>query len=71
MMNTMRFDEVLEAVEKLAPDDQETLIALVQRRRLARQRAQLAKEIAEARQEFLAGGCQPRPPDALMREILS
>jgi hypothetical protein len=67
----MRFDQLLEAVEKLPPEDQESLIMLIQRRRLARQRAQLAKDIAEARQEFQAGGCQPETPDALMREILS
>jgi hypothetical protein len=67
----MRFDEVLDAVEKLPPDDQETLIEILQRRRLARRRDELAKEVEEAREEFRAGKCPPRTAEDLIQEILS
>ena len=56
----MRFDEVLEVVEQLPPDEQEALIDLLQRRSLAQRRAALAKDVKEAREERQAGGCQPR-----------
>jgi len=66
-----QFNEVLEAIDKLRPEDQEALIEIVERRRIARRRAELAKDIEEARREFQAGGCAPRKPTDLMQEILS
>ena len=71
MSTLMRFDEVLEAIDKLPPEDQETLIAIVERRRIAERRAALAKDVHEARQEFQSSACQPRTPGDLMKEILS
>lgn len=66
-----QFNEVLEAIDKLGPEDQEVLISIVERRRIARRRAELTKEIEEARREFQAGGCLPQKPTDLMQEILS
>jgi ADP-dependent phosphofructokinase/glucokinase len=66
-----RFNEVLEAIDKLGPEDQEALIGIVERRRIVQRRAELAKEIEEARHEFQAGSCVPRKPTDLMQEILS
>jgi ADP-dependent phosphofructokinase/glucokinase len=54
-----QFNEVLEAIDKLGPEDQEALIEIVERRRIARRRAELAKDIEEARREFQAGSCVP------------
>jgi hypothetical protein len=70
-MSSSQFNEVLEAVEKLAPEDQEALIAILERRRIAQRRADLAKDIQEARREFQAGGSMPRKPAEIMQEILS
>jgi hypothetical protein len=66
-----RFDEVLEAIAKLPAEDQESLIAILERRRIAQRRAALAKDVQEARQEFESGGCQPQAVADLMKEILS
>jgi len=65
------FNEVLEAIDKLGPEDQEALINIVERRRIARRRAALAKDIEEARRDFQAGLCTPRTSKNLMQEILS
>ena len=67
----MRFDEVLEAVEQLTLEDQEALLALLKRRRIARRRGELAKDIEEARRELQAGSIAPRSPAEIMQEILS
>jgi hypothetical protein len=67
----MRFDEVLAAVDKLSPEDQENLIAIIQQRRTAQRRAVLAKDIKQACQEFQKEECPPRTPAELMKEIVS
>lgn len=67
----MPFGEVLEAVDRLTPDEQETLAAIIHRRLAERGRKQLAEDVREARQEFAVGGCRPATADELMSEILS
>jgi hypothetical protein len=67
----VRFDEVLEAAAQLSLEDQEALIALLRRRSSGSRRAELAKGVKDAREEFQAGECQPRTPEELMKELLS
>lgn len=50
-----RFDEVIEAVESLPPDYQEALIGIIRMRLIQRRRAELAAEIAEAREDYRQG----------------
>jgi len=69
MASGMRFDEVLDAVERLSPDDQESLVDILERRRIARRRSELAQDIQEARQEFQAGQIQARTSAEIMNEI--
>ena len=69
MSTSARFNELLQAIDKLAPEDQEALINIVERRRVAQRRAALAKDIEEARRDFQAGQCIPRTTKDLMREI--
>jgi hypothetical protein len=71
MSSLMRFDEVLEAIDKLPPEDQDNLIAILERRRIAQRRALLARDVQEARQEFQSGGRQPKTSMDLITEILS
>ena len=71
MEQPMPFGEVLDAIDKLSQEEQETLLDIVQRRIAERGRKQLAAEIREVRQEFAAGRCQPTTADELMKEILS
>ena len=64
-----RFAEVLEAVDQLSSDEQETLVMMVQHRIAERGRKQLAPDVQAARREFEAGLCRPSTADELMDEI--
>ena len=65
------FAKVLEAADELSLVEQENLAEILHRRVIERRRAQLAREVHEARQEFETGGCPPVTTDDLMSEILS
>ena len=65
------FAEVLEAIDRLPVEDQEALVAIVQRRAAERGRQRIIAEAREARREFDAGECRTVGPDDLMGEILS
>ena len=71
MTNSMPFGDVLEAVDQLSLDEQETLIAILHRRLAQSGRQRLVDEIREAEQEFEDGKCRPMSPEELLREILS
>ena len=66
-----QFSELLDAIDKLPPEDVETLMEIVEHRRIAQRRLALARDIREARQEFQDSGCQPQSAKDLMKEILS
>jgi hypothetical protein len=70
MSHGLPFGEVLEAADHLSSDEQEQLIAILNRRLAQAARQRLAAEIQEARQEFAQGHCLPTTPDELMREIM-
>ena len=70
MTHVMPFGEVLEAADHLTQDEQQELIAILNRRLAQAIRQRVAAEIQEARQEFTDGRCLPASPDELMREIL-
>ena len=70
MSSVMPFGEVLEAADRLSPEEQEELIAILHRRLAQAARQRLAAEIQEARQELAEGRCSPATPDELMREIM-
>jgi hypothetical protein len=65
------FGEVLEAVGRLSPDEQQTLLVIVRRRLAEQGRKTLAQDIREARQEFAQGRCGPTTAEDLMKEIRS
>ncbi len=71
MRDTISFNEALETAEKLPIEDQETLIEILNKRIIEKQRSKLAREIRNAQREFKAGKCKPTSADELMREILS
>jgi hypothetical protein len=70
MTHVMPFGEVLEAADHLSHDEQQELIAILNRRLAVAARKRLAAEVQEARQEFAQGRCLPATPDQLMREIM-
>ncbi len=71
MEQTIPFGEVLEAIDKLSLEEQETLMDILYRRIAERGRKALAAEIQEAHREFAEGWCRPTTADELMKEILS
>ena len=71
MGNVMTFNKVLESADKLSLDEQEALTEVLHRRIIEHRRAELAKEIKDAQQEFKDGKCKPATPSELMKEILS
>lgn len=71
MAKLMPFGEVLEAIDNLSLEEQETLIEVLHRRLIERRREELAKDVQHAQEEFQAGQCRPVTPAELMKEILS
>ncbi len=70
MSHALQFAEVVDAADHLSPDEQETLISILQRRVNETARKRITSEIAEARSEFAAGQCKSATPDEIMRELL-
>jgi len=70
MTHAMPFREVLEAADHLSQDEQQELIAILNRRLAQAARQRIAAEIREAHQEYTEGRCLPASADELMREIL-
>jgi len=61
----------MEAADKLTLDEQEALIAVLNRRLVDRRRGQLAADVREAKREFEGGSLRPTTPAKIMKEILS
>jgi len=70
MANAMPFADILEAADHLSQDEQQELIAILNRRLAQAGRQRVAADIQEARQQLAEGRCSPATPDELMREIL-
>jgi hypothetical protein len=68
MNDAMPFAEVVEAADHLSAEEQESLIAILHRRLAQAGRLRVARDVAEARQEFAEGKCRPASPEELMRE---
>ncbi len=71
MPTTLPFGGVLDVIETLSLDEQETLLDIMQKRLVERGRQQRLADIQEAREEYAQGACQPTSVEALMQEILS
>ncbi len=67
----MSFNDILEAVDKLPQEDQQTLMEIVRRRQIALRRKQIARDIASANREYRAGKCKIRTPEEIMRDVMS
>ena len=70
MMETT-FTAIVDAADRLSPEDQENLIDILQKRLRDRRRSELVNDVREAQQEFAEGKCQVVTPAQLMEEILS
>ena len=68
MSNKIAFSDALDIAEQLDPDDQVELVAILSRRLAERGRERLAATVAQARNEFAAGQCQPMTAAEIVRE---
>lgn len=64
-----RFDEVLEAVDSLPEEQQESLIEIVRRRQIERRREALVRSVQEAREELARGAVRRGSVDDLLDEF--
>ncbi|HWX22010.1 MAG TPA: hypothetical protein VN578_19085 [Candidatus Binatia bacterium] len=65
-----RFGQVLDSADELSSEEQESLIAILQRRLSDRRRADLVNAVKEARREFKEGTCRPAVANQILKRIL-
>jgi hypothetical protein len=63
------FSEILSAADQLPIDAQQTLVEILQRRIAERGRAEIVRDVADARAEFAAGKAQPASAKDIMDEV--
>lgn len=71
MTPTLPFSEVLEAIDQLSLDEQETIMGILQHRVAEQGRENIANEVESARDEWHQGKCKATTVDELMDELLS
>jgi hypothetical protein len=64
----MVFSEVVSAADNLSAEEQETLLEILQRRLAERRRAQLTRDVTEARAEYANGHAKPSSAGEIMDE---
>jgi hypothetical protein len=64
-----RFQEAIETVEALPPDDQALLVEIIRQRLIQHHRRELAADIAEAREAYRRGEVQRGTVADLMAEL--
>ena len=65
------YGQVLDSIEALPEEQQESLMDTVRKRLAERRRAALVKSVAEARKEFTSGKLRPATPAEIMRKVLA
>ncbi len=65
------FADALDAVDRLDPDAQAQLVAVLSRRLAERGRERVAATVAQARREFATGQCKAMTAAELVREAQS
>lgn len=65
------YGQVVDSIEALPDEQQESLVELVQKRLAERRRKALIKSVQEARNEFKAGKCRPASPAVILRKVLA
>ncbi|MCK5719623.1 MAG: hypothetical protein KAH84_06695 [Thiomargarita sp.] len=71
MSKAILFNELLEAVEHLPLDEQESLIDILYRRIADRRRQEISNFRLSARKEYNSGKLIPETPEDIMKDILS
>ena len=68
-IRTSRFQDVIETVEALPPEDQALLVEIIRQRLIQHRRRELAAEIAEAREAYRRGEVHRGMVADLMEEL--
>ena len=63
------FSDVVDAADKLSIDEQETLVEILRRRIAERNRAELVRDVKDARAEFAGGQSRPASVSDIMDEV--
>ncbi len=71
MGKAISFNELLEAVDHLSLDDQESLIDVIRHRMADHRRQKISMLISSAREEYQTGKLAPETPQDIMKSILS
>ena len=66
---TSYFQDVIETVEKLPPDDQMLLIEIIRQRLLEKRHKDLIAEVAEARQAYQTGDVRRGTVDDFVKDL--
>lgn len=65
------YGQVIDSIEALPDEQQESLMELVKCRLAERRREALTKSVQEARKEFKSGKLRPASPAEIMRKVLA
>ena len=65
----MTFSDVIDAIDRLSPDEQEALLDVVRRRVSEARRSRLIRAVREARRDYSAGELRVVTPSKLARDI--
>ncbi len=65
------YGQVLDSIEALPDEQQESLVDIVRKRLAERRRAALIKSVGAARKEFKTGKLRPASPAEIMRKVLA
>lgn len=65
------FSEILDAASSLSTDEQQTLVEIIGRRLAEQNRAELLREVCEARAELKDGSARVASVADIMREVRS
>ncbi len=65
------YGQVIDSIEALPDEQQESLLELFQKRLAERRREALIKFVQEARKEFKSGKLRPASPAEIMRKVLA
>jgi hypothetical protein len=63
-----KFADIVSAADGLSTDEQEALLEILRRRIAERNRAELVREVSEARAEFARGESRPATVQQIMEE---
>ena len=69
LVNSTHFQEAIESVEALPPDDQMLLIEIIRQRLSQYRRAELIAEVAEAREAYQRGDVLRGTVDDLLKDL--